>query len=94
MYYWYYGTQTLHHVGGKSWQKWNEIMRKMLVDLQIKEGHMAGSWTPKEQHDQAGGRLYMTALATCTLEVYYRHMPIYAKYSMARRRKAAQVPRQ
>ena len=51
--------------------------------MQIKEGHMAGSWTPKEQHDQAGGRLYMTALACCTLEVYYRHLPIYAKYTVA-----------
>lgn len=83
MYYWYYATQTLHHVGGKSWDKWNEPMRKVLVDLQIKKGHMSGSWTPKLQYDLAGGRLYMTALATLTLEVYYRHLPIYAKYSMA-----------
>jgi hypothetical protein len=81
MYYWYYATQTLHHVGGKSWEKWNEPMRQILVDLQIKEGHMTGSWTPKAQYDLAGGRLYMTALATLTLEVYYRHMPIYARYS-------------
>jgi hypothetical protein len=81
MYYWYYATQTLHHVGGKAWQKWNEPMRQMLIDLQIKDGHMAGSWTPKLQYVLAGGRLYMTALGTLTLEVYYRHMPLYAKYS-------------
>ena len=28
---------------------------------------------------RVGGRLYNTALATMILEVYYRHMPIYAQ---------------
>ncbi|MGC3969301.1 MAG: terpene cyclase/mutase family protein [Pirellulales bacterium] len=78
MYYWYYASQTMHHLGGERWRKWNERMRPLLIELQEKEGHEMGSWTPtSDHHDAAGGRLYMTALAVCTLEVYYRHLPIY-----------------
>ena len=79
MYYWYYATQALHHMGGAWWKPWNERMRELLISTQETKGHAAGSWTPMEgdNHDHAGGRLYMTALAVCTLEVYYRHMPLY-----------------
>ena len=77
MYYWYYGTQVMHHMGGETWKEWNDQMRELLVETQETEGHAAGSWTPVGGHDIFGGRLYMTALATCTLEVYYRHLPLY-----------------
>jgi len=77
MYYWYYATQTLHHVGGSLWDRWNLKMRDVLVNTQEKGGRHAGSWTPRGGHAGAGGRLYMTALATCSLEVYYRHLPIF-----------------
>jgi len=76
MYYWYYATQTFHHVGGPLWNRWNLRMRDILIDTQKKGGGDAGSWDPRGQHAGAG-RLYMTALATCTLEVYYRHLPIF-----------------
>lgn len=79
MYYWYYGTQFMHHMGGKPWQQWNAALRDLLVSLQSTSGHEAGSWAPGGGHDQQGGRLYMTALAVCTLEVYYRHMPLYKR---------------
>jgi hypothetical protein len=52
-------------------------MKTLLTDLQDETGHEAGSWRPQGHHDTAGGRLYMTALAVCTLEVYYRHLPLY-----------------
>ena len=77
MYYWYYGTQVMHHMGGEPWQEWNDALRDVLIALQATTGHEAGSWAPGGGHDSTGGRLYMTALATCTLEVYYRHMPLY-----------------
>lgn len=77
MYYWYYATQVMHHLGGERWQRWNDRMKTVLVGLQAEEGHEAGSWSPGKHHDPTGGRLYMTALAVCTLEVYYRHMPLY-----------------
>lgn len=45
--------------------------------MQDRVGHEAGSWRPRGNHDLMGGCLYMTALAACTLEVYYRHLPLY-----------------
>ncbi len=77
IYYWYYATQVMHHVGGKSWKRWNDKMRVVLTSMQEKRGHEAGSWDPRGKFANAGGRLYMTSLAVCTLEVYYRHLPLY-----------------
>ena len=77
MYYMYYGTQLMHHYGGQRWESWNAQMQDLLVASQKTSGHYAGSWTPVESHDRAGGRLYMTAMAVCCLEVYYRHLPIF-----------------
>ncbi len=76
-YYWYYATQALHHVGGPRWTKWNEALQEVLVEKQIKQGKHAGSWDVEGRLAEKGGRLYVTALATCTLEVYYRHLPLF-----------------
>ncbi|MBM4000521.1 MAG: terpene cyclase/mutase family protein [Planctomycetes bacterium] len=77
IYYWYYGTQTLHHYGGEEWDQWNTRMRDLLVVTQEVKGHVAGSWPPRGAYADVGGRLYVTALAVCTLEVYYRHLPLF-----------------
>jgi hypothetical protein len=80
VYYWYYATQVMHHMEGPQWTKWNSVMRDMLVKNQVKQGKEAGSWNP--QGDEWGphaGRLYTTCLSVYMLEVYYRHMPIYAR---------------
>jgi hypothetical protein len=78
MYYNYYATQVLHHWGGEEWTKWNDVMRDMLVKRQTREGHAAGSWPPFGGHTGgSGGRLLDTCLSVMTLEVYYRHLPIY-----------------
>ncbi|HUG66813.1 MAG TPA: hypothetical protein VMM76_03610 [Pirellulaceae bacterium] len=82
IYYWYYGTQAFHHHGGPEWEMWNREMRKILIDSQERRGHEAGSWNPRGPHASAGGRLYMTALATCSLEVYYRHLPIFRQLEL------------
>ena len=80
LYYSYYATQVLHHYGGTPWKKWNEVMRDSLVESQAKQGHERGSWAIRQKaHGASGGRLYCTALATMILEVYYRHMPLYAE---------------
>lgn len=79
LYYWYYGTQVMHHVGGDAWDRWNRATSDQLVASQETAGHQAGSWDPRTKYDFAGGRIYTTALATCTLEVYYRHTPIFRK---------------
>lgn len=92
-YYWYYATQVLHHYGGKRWQAWNISMRDVLVESQVKSGHAAGSWDPRGGHAAKGGRIYATALATCTLEVYYRHAPIFRQIDLAANGNETGAPR-
>lgn len=82
IYYWYYATQVMHHVGGRRWKRWNLAIRDILVESQEKRGHEAGSWDPNGPHADSGGRLYVTALAVCTLEVYYRHAPIFRQIDL------------
>ncbi len=78
MYYNYYATQVLHHWGGRRWDAWNERMRSRLVATQTQTGHGAGSWDAKYcRWGSNGGRLYVTCLSILTLEVYYRHLPLY-----------------
>ena len=82
LYYLYYGTQVMHHYGGPEWDLWNDQMRELLISTQHSNGHRRGSWTPKENHDRQGGRLYATAMAICCLEVYYRHLPIFRQFEV------------
>lgn len=79
MYYNYYATQVLHHWGGDEWDRWNKVMREHLISTQIRRTHAAGSWDVADRHGNMGGRLYMTSLALLTLEVYYRHLPLYQR---------------
>jgi hypothetical protein len=80
VYYWYYAAQVCHHMEGDPWRKWNYAMREALPALQIREGKERGSWDPTMDETtgvNGGGRLFVTCLATYSLEVYYRHLPIY-----------------
>jgi len=77
MYYNYYATQVMHQYGGELWTEWNKVMRDQLVASQRKKGHAKGSWDVTDRHGGAGGRLYQTCLSIMTLEVYYRHLPLY-----------------
>ncbi|MBL8817402.1 MAG: terpene cyclase/mutase family protein [Planctomyces sp.] len=80
IYYNYYATQVLHHWGGEQWEKWNNRLRPHLVSTQVQDGPAAGSWDVTDPHGNAGGRIYQTTLSVLTLEVYYRHLPIYRKF--------------
>ncbi len=78
VYYWYYATQVCHHMEGRVWRNWNEVMRKVLPENQEKRGRERGSWDPNgDRWGSTGGRLYVTCLSIYVLEVYYRHLPIY-----------------
>ena len=77
MYFNYYTSLVLHHVGGNPWKRWNPRMRNYLEQTQADSGHEAGSWYFDEAWSDRGGRLYTTTLAILTLEVYYRYMPMY-----------------
>ena len=79
-YYSYYATQVLHHWGGQKWDEWNAVQRDYLVSTQENGGPQAGSWKPGGTHnDKSGGRLWVTCLSVMTLEVYYRHLPLYER---------------
>lgn len=78
VYYWYYATQVLHHVGESAWETWNRDMRRVIPAMQEKSGAETGSWSPnRDAFGAAGGRLYTTCLNLYCLEVYYRHLSIY-----------------
>jgi Prenyltransferase and squalene oxidase repeat len=82
IYYYYYATQVMHFFEGKEWyEQWNPAMRDMLIDLQIPDGkNNSGSWDADgEIFGEHTGRLGMTCLSMLTLEVYYRHLPLYKR---------------
>jgi hypothetical protein len=80
-YYWYYATQVMFHMGGEYWQEWNGRLHPLLVNSQIKQGALAGSWNPRapipDRWGPHAGRLYVTTMNLLSLEVYYRHLPLY-----------------
>lgn len=78
IYFNYYSTQVLHHLRSPLWEEWNNELRDYLVATQAQQGHEEGSWFFEEKHGSQGGRVYTTALAIMTLEVYYRYLPLYA----------------
>ena len=78
IYYLYYGTLAMYQHGGDAWSTWNARVRDDVVRRQRVKGHMAGSWDPDDSpYGTKGGRIYGTALATLTLEVYYRFLRLY-----------------
>jgi len=81
IYYNYYGTQVMKQIGGPQWEEWNGKMLKFILPTQEKSGHMVGSWMEgRGNHaSDVGGRLYITAMSTMILEVYYRYMPLYGE---------------
>jgi hypothetical protein len=91
MYYYYYATQVVHFFGGQEWQEWNEGpkdatgkrlggMRDWLITLQSTNGNESGSWNPcPGTIGSHCGRVGTTCLSLLTLEVYYRHLPLYKR---------------
>ncbi len=80
-YYWYYATQVMFHMGGDYWTEWNGKLHPLLVNSQVKQGPLAGSWEPRgpvpDRWGAQAGRLYVTTMNLLSLEVYYRHLPLY-----------------
>lgn len=85
VYYWYYAAQVLHNVQGPEWETWNAALREEILKGQAKSGGrgVGGSWHPTnpqgtiDENADKGGRLYVTCMCILTLEVYYRHLPLY-----------------
>jgi hypothetical protein len=76
-YYWYYGSLAMHQNQGEPWEKWNEKLRPILVRNQVRNGGREdGSWDPTGKWGPEAGRCVVTAMATLSLEVYYRYLPL------------------
>ena len=83
VYFNYYATQVFRHFGGEDWKQWNSVVREHLVSTQDhSSSHARGSWYFPDKHGEIGGRLYTTAMAIMTLEVYYRYLPLYGEASL------------
>jgi hypothetical protein len=89
-YYEYYATQVMHHMGGESWKFWNlgpdgtgqggirdTLIAKQDMGRDPKHAHQIGSWDGTGV--TGGGRLMATSLNLLSLEVYYRHLPLYRR---------------
>lgn len=72
-YLWYNCTLAMFQAGGDPWKEWNDVVRNHIISLQLHGSDcVRGSWEPQSHWGAAGGRIYTTALAVLTLEVYYR----------------------
>ena len=77
LYYVYYATLALYQHQGPVWDEWNRQLKTLLPKIQRKDGAMAGSWDLSSKMAKDGGRVISTTLATLSLEVYYRFLPMY-----------------
>ena len=61
------------------WKRWNALTRDTVIALQQRGAGgrgVDGSWDADPRNAERGGRIYMTAIAVLTLEVYYRYLPL------------------
>jgi len=80
IYAWYYATLASFHAGGPQWDAWNARLQGTLLPLQHRSGGpLDGSWDPDPVWGGHGGRVFATALAALTLEVYYRYQPLHGR---------------
>ena len=77
LYYVYYATLALYQHQGPVWDKWNKRLKAVLPQIQRRDGSQAGSWDLSSKMAKDGGRVISTTLATLSLEVYYRFLPMY-----------------
>lgn len=86
LYYWYYGTLAMFHMGSRHWRAWNAVLKRELLENQRLDEGFRGSWDPAEVSPYApsGGRLYSTVFAVLSLEVYYRYIPMYRRWAASK----------
>lgn len=77
-YCWYYASLALMQFQGEAWERYNPMLRDHLVKVQRRGGALDGSWDYDDRWGKSAGRIYSTAMATLTLEVYYRFLPMYS----------------
>lgn len=72
-YMWYHAAQVGFLMGGKTWKFWNEPLRELLTEKQIKDGSRKGAWTDEYFKFSDRSEVYVTCLNIYTLQTYYRY---------------------
>lgn len=76
--YYFFATQVLRNMEGDDFDLWNYLVQKHLVSTQQQEQPFSGSWRPhQEGASLRNSRMYATTLSLLTLQVSYRHLPLY-----------------
>lgn len=76
----YYATQVMRNAGGKEWDAMNSAIIADIIPAQNPDGSFKVEVGPGKgaEHSSAGGVIYLQALDTLMLEVYYRFSPVSA----------------
>ena len=76
--YYFFATQVLRNMEGDDFDLWNYLVQKHLVSTQQQEQPFSGSWRPHQEGASLhNSRMYATTLSLLTLQVSYRHLPLY-----------------
>jgi hypothetical protein len=73
--YWWHGATACRLRGTTPWNTWEKAMHKALLPNQLgkETGSAMGSWNSgRDAWGEAGGRVYMTAVAVLALQTPYR----------------------
>lgn len=76
MYYWYYGAQAAHQLGGAAARNWRTALARSVVETQRRDTspcEYKGSWNPLGPWGEDGGRVYSTAILTMALQADLRY---------------------
>lgn len=75
-YFNYYAMQASFQAGGDQWASWHPKVRDFLLATQQQDGSFIAR---QEQNINGPARIYSTALAAMTLEVYMHYLPAYQR---------------
>jgi hypothetical protein len=75
LYCWYYASLCMLQMNSPAWSQWNARTRDTLIQLQTRGGFADGCWEINAKGIDRSGYIFTTAIATLTLEVYYRYAP-------------------
>ena len=75
---WFFATQVLRNMEGDDFDLCNHLVQSHLVRTQERKAPVRGSWRPLEEAAALRqSRMYATVLSLLTLQVPYRHLPLY-----------------
>jgi len=75
---WFFATQVLRNMEGDDFDLCNYLVQSHLIRTQERKSPFGGSWRPLEEAAAPRqSRMYATVLSLLTLQVPYRHLPLY-----------------